>query len=294
MSRNNHFSPILANKPWRFGGNLIHYYRDKFSNRITVDPEKGYSAWGRRKGLWSDYTEDNLANNLENGAAPVYRKILQGRDLSSEERQVWAQFVLSQIVRTPSFMRYEKFVRSRSSSFLMPANDRVGCKDCGDLFWVTQRKWRLCVCVDDGFFIRSDNPVLVTGFVERPSTAMYYPLSPTVMWVAESMPDGWAADWKKGHYGSFSRCVVPRAAATMVNFYLVRSAANEFVVHPENQESWLEGMADDVLGNYPQPPFSLHSVQGCEEDEAFESIRSLMSDCDGVEYPKWHLDELEV
>ena len=51
-------------------------------------------------------------------------------------------------------------------------------------------------------------------------------------------------------------------------------------------------MYKDVLGIYPQPPFSLHILDNNAEN-AFESIREIMSVTDNVKYPKWQPMELE-
>jgi hypothetical protein len=52
-------------------------------------------------------------------------------------------------------------------------------------------------------------------------------------------------------------------------------------------------MFTDALGVYPQPPFLLHTLEGHDEEEAFESIRILMSGIDRTQYPSWLPCELE-
>jgi len=292
MTRKNHFSPKLANKAWRLGKNYTHYYRDEHSGAIKTEP-KGWQAWGQRTGLWSDEVEDNLANELENGVAAIYRKIVACNDITAGERQKWAQFILSQAVRTPTFMRYEKFAAEKIPGSVIPEHDRIGCEECGDLYWLTQRNWFLVVCEEDGLFVRSDNPVLMTGFADRSKTVVFYPLAPRILWMAYSMPDGWAADWRKGHAGNFSGYVVPKAASSIINFHFIKAAQNEIIVHPDHDADYLTRMAEDVLGRYPQPPFSLHILDGCNESDAFESVRLIMSACDRVVYPVWSPSDLE-
>jgi hypothetical protein len=52
-------------------------------------------------------------------------------------------------------------------------------------------------------------------------------------------------------------------------------------------------MYKDILGTYPQPPFSLHTLNDQNTEAAFESIREIMSITDGLEYPCWQPMELE-
>lgn len=52
-------------------------------------------------------------------------------------------------------------------------------------------------------------------------------------------------------------------------------------------------MYGDILSLYPQPPFSLHVLDDNDPENAFESIRKIMSNTDGFEYPNWQLDEIE-
>ena len=79
----------------------------------------------------------------------------------------------------------------------------------------------------------------------------------------------------------------------MINFYLARSASETLILSPDHDGDIAEVMFRDVLGIYPQPPFSLHALHNLdEEEEMYKSIRLLMSAVDGVEYPAWLLKDL--
>ena len=64
-------------------------------------------------------------------------------------------------------------------------------------------------------------------------------------------------------------------------------------MRPSEDGTVAETMFGDVLGDYPQPPFLLHAPNAGETQDAFESIRAIMSAVDGVEYPSWTPFELE-
>lgn len=79
----------------------------------------------------------------------------------------------------------------------------------------------------------------------------------------------------------------------MINFYLARSSDASLILTPGQDQNLADEMFGEVLGHYPQPPFSLHRLDGNDEDEAYESIRVLMSAVDCRPYPPWRPIEIE-
>jgi hypothetical protein len=286
-----HFSPVFANRPWDEGGEYICYSRNPYRQRVERSP-KGPRQWGRKRGLYKWKVETALNQDLETDASKVYSEILKAHDLSDEQRVTWAQFLLSQFVRTPGFLRYELAARKIFGIDTEPEHDRVGCKDCGDLACIATRDWCLLLADKDDYFIRSDNPVLLTGFIERSETCLLYPLSPKLCFVACSMPDSWSFLGGSRVPEFFVR-ELPRGAAFMVNFHLAKTANESVILRPSSDGKLAEAMFTDVLGVYPQPPFLLHTLEGHNEAEAFESIRILMSGVDRHQYPSWLPCELE-
>ena len=238
--------------------------------------------------------ENALDKELENYAAPVYEKLCGLQQLALSERTVWAQFLMSQIVRTPTYLRYELAARSLSGITAQPSNDRVGCRDCLDLQYVTSRDWCLLQSHPDDSFVLSDNPVLLSGFIERAETCLYYPISPRVCFVALSFPK--AFDRKYSTTYELSPILgrqLSKGDTWAINFHVARAADESLVLGPDCQAAFAAAMFGEILGTYPQPPFALHSPQADSFAEAFESIRSLMSVVDGRDYPRWHPFELE-
>ncbi len=284
-----HYSPKFANKAWADNDEYTSYFCCSYSGEVKKS-SKGWKQWGRKRGLYSWSVEKSLDQDLEAAAGPVYEKIVGYNELSENDRFVWSQFLLSQLVRTPTYLKYERKARELFGITDKPIHCRVGCKDCLDLNFVANRDWCLLLAHDDDFFVRSDNPILQTGFIELPDTCLFYPLKPNLCFVACSMPKDWNA-----FIGTPNRTCgyqLAKGDAHLVNFYLARSAEESLIISPKHDGVIAERMYGDILGRYPQPPFSLHVLGDCDPEDARERIRSIMSYTDDFEYPKWQLNEL--
>lgn len=288
-----HYAPVFANKPWADNGGYMSYYRP--AGKTVKKTPQGVRQWGRHRGLYRRSVETALNEALETDAARIYKRLCQLEELDLSGRITWSQFLLSQAVRTPTFIRYETAMRRFYGVTTAPPEDRVGCRDCGDLACVTSRRWLFLLAHEDDFFIRSDNPVLLSGFVERRQTCLVYPLTPGLCFVATAMPEGWRCEHPPPDTTPESRvCMLAKGGAWWVNFYLVRSARKTIIVPPGLDGDVADTMFGDVLGLYPQPPFPLHSPGPAEMEDAFESIRLIMSSVDGMPYPQWLPFELET
>ena len=83
-----------------------------------------------------------------------------------------------------------------------------------------------------------------------------------------------------------------KGEAHVINFHLARAAQDSLILSPFH-DGELAAMFSEVLGVYPQPPFPLHSPSRDELKVAFDSIRSLMSTVDHINYSSWLPFELE-
>ncbi len=285
-----HYSPKFANKAWADNDGYISYFNCNYSGEIKKSP-KGWKQWGRKRGLYTWPVEKSLDKNLENSASTIYEKIIHYNELVEKERFIWSQFLLSQLIRTPTYMKYENKARELFGITEEPKHCRVGCKDCLDLNFIAHRDWYLLIAHEDDYFVRSDNPILQTGFIELPDTCLFYPLTPKLCFVACSMPSDWNAftNRPKDTFGH----QLAKGSAHLYNFYLAKSAGESLIISPKHDGSVAETMYSEVLGAYPQPPFSLHMLDGYGSKNAFESIRKIMSYTDGIEYPNWQAKELE-
>lgn len=286
-----HYSPRFANKPWAKNSAYVYYGNCPYTNKIKKSL-KGHNQWGRLYGLYSWSIEKSLSEKLENTASIIYNKIIKSEQLSLKERQIWSQFLLSQLVRTPTYIKYEKKALEVTEVIEQATFPYVGCPDCSDLKFLSNRDWCLLVAHEDDFFIRTDNPVLQTGFIELPETCLFYPLTPKLCFVACQMPSDWlcVGDSVPNKIFSFN---LLKGDAWLINFYLARSAENSLIICSENDGMISNIMFNDVLGAYPQPPFSLHCANSADTKDFFESIRQIMMITDNVNYPKWETDELK-
>lgn len=289
--KDNHFSPVLANKWWVDSNNhYICYYRDERAGRIRSKPQ-GKKQWGRERKLWPKEVELALNKELETPVGRIYSDLISGKAPEGRDRSKWAQFILSQAARTPTFMRYERVARDLTGSEHVPAEDRVGCEDCLDLVYVTGKDWAVLLAHEDDFFVRTDNPIMMTGFLARPETAIFYPLTPRLCFVACPKPPGWLAA-PKGEDPIMGTKLL-KGGAHMINFYAAKHCWDSLVFHPDHDGNVSQAMFTEVLGVYPQAPFLLHQPTVSEDGSAFESIRRIQSTADGTEYPGWDSADLE-
>jgi len=285
-----HYSPVFSNQPWADNDGYISYYKSPYKNNI-IKSTKGRKQWGRQRGLYTWAVENALNIELENEAAILYNKILKFDELTSEERFIWSQFILSQLIRTPTFIHYENYITSKFNITELPTHDRVGCKECLDLKLIANRDWCLLIAHEDDYFVRTDNPILQTGFIERPESCLFYPLTPRVCFVACSMTKN--SKTFKHQANETIGYVLSKGAAHQINFYLAKSAKESLIISPKHDGLIADTMFLDILGIYPQPPFSLHSPTKIEFDDAFKSIQSIMSNADLKQYCPWEVSEIE-
>lgn len=284
-----HYSPKFANKVWADSEGYTSYFKCSYSGDVKKS-SKGWKQWGRKRGLYSWPVERSLDQDLETIAGPIYEKILSFNELTENERIIWSQFILSQLVRTPTFIKYEKKAQEIFGITEELKHCRVGCKECLDLNFVANRDWCLLLAHEDDFFVRSDNPILQTGFIELPESCLFYPLTPKLCFVACSMSEIWdPLSYKPNKTSGYQ---LSKGGAHMFNFYLAKSAGESLIISPKDDGIIAEKMYGDVLGIYPQPPFSLHILDGIAPEIAFESIRQIMSYTDECEYPNWKPEEL--
>ncbi|GAF87395.1 unnamed protein product, partial [marine sediment metagenome] len=84
-----------------------------------------------------------------------------------------------------------------------------------------------------------------------------------------------------------------KGGAHFINFHFARAAGESLIISPEHDGLIAETMFLEMLGEYPQPPFSLHTSSVDEINDAYKSIQRIMSETDGIDYPAWLPFELE-
>src|SRR5262249_53379475 len=127
-----------------------------------------------------------------------YTKLLNIIPLSEKERRCWIAFLITQMLRTPSFMlkllpRLKGFIESRQIAFstitgsLRQAYETLFTNN--DVFaefyrLITASQWELWGAPANGQFIRSDEPILIYGSAEHGSWQLIYPMTPGRCFVA--------------------------------------------------------------------------------------------------------------
>lgn len=284
-----HYVPKFSNKYWADEANFMSYFFCDFTSMVKKSSQ-GKKQWGRKKGLYTWDVENALDKSLETKVAPIYEKLVSCSELTTDERLLWSQFLLSQLVRTPSYMEYEKTGAELAGIRHSPKHDRVGCLDCLDLHFVANRNWLLLITHEEDYLVRTDNPVFQSGFIELSESYLIYPLTPRLCFVATPMNKNWNPFLKNTN--PTMGFEMPKGWAHMINFYLARGASRSLILSPKHDGNIAEHMFSQVLGVYTQPPFSLHITEIGRVDEAYESIRRIMSSCDGIEYPEWVVEKL--
>jgi len=284
-----HYVPKFSNKYWADESDFMSYFRCEYSYNVKKE-YKGKKSWGRKRGLYTWSVENSLDKDLETKVAPIYKKLVSYTELTKDERFLWAQFILSQLVRTPSYIEYEKTAVELTGVKQKPVCDRVGCQDCLDLNFVANRDWLLLKVHEDDYLVRTDNPVLQTGFIELNDSYLVYPLTPTLCFVAVSMDEKW--DPFVDNMNPTMCYKMTKGWGHMINFYLAKTASRSLILSPESDGKISETMFADILCAYTQPPFSLHITTPNNANSAYTSIRKIMSICDGYEYPEWDVEKL--
>lgn len=289
----NHFSPVFANKHWtnkEEGWQYKYYYYCKNRKQvIDAHKDKGKTAWGYEKNLYSQSLEDSLDVELENESAVLYDKLLNNIQLSTEERMKWGQFIITQSVRTPSFFKYRDYLEQLNNGDYSYKETIVGCPECVENKYISMRNWVLLHAHEDDYFIRTDNPVYMTGFIENPRTTIIYPLSPKVCFIACSfmnhiiLPKGIQLPSPKQ-----DSLKLEKGDAHSINFELLKSANNSIIVSKQTNNEIISRMTLEMLGTFPQVPFMVSRADNdISEGKEMEWILKVMSLVDRVEYPSY-------
>lgn len=287
----NHFSPILANKRWTDEGSDWQFKKYYFcENRGMVVESKrdiGKSGWGYEFDLYPRELEERLGKELENQAEILYEKLINNVILNADERIKWGQYIVTQSVRTPSFFRYRDYVENAVGGDFSYKNTIIGCEGCEENKYVACKNWLILEAHEDDFFVRTDNPVYMTGFLQSATTTIFYPLSPKKCFVACSMLETiWVLKGEKIPFPKQEVLKLEKGDTYAINLELIKSADKSVILAKPNNNRLINTMNLEVLGAYPQIPFLISSFSN-ELDSHFkkEKLILLMSEVDGVKYP---------
>jgi hypothetical protein len=254
---------------------------------VEQNREVGYRGWGYEHNLYPQELEDQLDKDLENEAEILYEKLMNNVILTADERMKWGQFIVTQAVRTPTFLRYRDHIEKEVKGNFSYKRSIVGCPACYDNKYIACRNWMILEAHDDDFFVRTDNPVYMTGFLGVPTTSIYYPLSPKKCFVACSTPEYYF--WPKGEEPPMplqQTLNLEKGDTYHINFELIKSADKSVILATEDNNNVIKQLTLDTLGSYPQIPFCILEAENeYESNEKLDEIISIMSSVDKQEYP---------
>lgn len=287
----NHFSPVFANKRWTDASYGNRYKRFYFCDQrqmvVEASRDIGKTGWGYEHDLYSTVLENRMDAELETFVEPIYEKLICAEILSTEERMRWGQFIITQACRTPSFFKYRDYVEDLTGGNYRYKDTVIGCIGCPENKNIACRNWVVLQAHEDDFFVRTDNPVFMNGFIEMPNTTVFYPLSPKHCFVACSTLE--YIPVLKGERPPFPKqdtLQLEKGDAYTINFELIKSANREAIMAIPNYNSAISTMHLEILGTYPQIPYLMsqarNPMQAIEESDRLIEIMSIV---DKVEYP---------
>ncbi|MBQ4891255.1 DUF4238 domain-containing protein [Shewanella sp. MMG014] len=299
QTKKNHFSPVFANQHWTNEENGWHYkyYYYCPHRKCVVDShkDKGKTAWGYEFNLYSQELEDKLDTEIENNTAQIYDKLSNEETLNNDERMKWGQFIITQSMRTPSFFKYREELEKSSDVDNSFKEDIIGCQWCEDNKYIASRNWIILEAAEGDFFVRTDNPVYMTGFLHNPNTTIFYPLSPKKCFVACSFIEiQLALIGSKLPFPKQEVLKLEKGNAYKINFDLIKSASTSLIVAKNDNNNVISKMNLELLGAFPQIPYMLSSAENdYAESIKVEQLIQLMSCTDGIEYPEYRDYELK-
>jgi hypothetical protein len=259
-TKKNHYSPRFANRPWaNQNGLMIKYTRSPTGQLIRH--RTGPVEWGQEEGLYPQELEDALAN-LERIVAPIYRCFLTKQPLDLRQRLLWSHWLFCQYSRTPAFIvDFAKLEEDILAQFPNPPqwaaeiNTEEKLKSALDTIsstttskklvpFLAVRDWVVCEAAVDSCFLRTDDPVVITGSLVREKTQILYPLSPRQCFVATVLgkfpPSAFLGSYQLSHGESLQ----------IFNLTISR-AEREVVVHPDDET---ENLRTTLQGAFCIPP----------------------------------------
>lgn len=285
----NHYVPVFTSKYWKDKDNewcFKYYCKLSHNNKVVNKIKKGERSWGNQKNFYSQALENRLDVELENPVGPIYTKLIEEELLTWNERLKWAQFLITQSVRTPSFFKYRDEVETYINGDFSYRESILGCIDCDINKLVAERNWWILKAHEEDYFIRTDNPIYLTGCIENPDTTIFYPLTPNLCFVMCSLIPLQmllrAAEKLDPQQKYFQ---LEKGDAHAINFELLKSASSSVILRVNHNSEMFNYMACSVMCVYPQIPYLMMSATDeISQHKVDEELTSIMSRLDGIDY----------
>ncbi len=282
----NHYVPSFTNLAWKDRGKNWQFKTYSKKNGQIIEHKKnsiGRRSWGSKDSFYSQNLENLFRDEIETPCLDLYKKLINQEILTYPERVKWSQFIVTQAVRTPSFFNYRKKAGELQNDDFNFNESIVGCIHCEENKLIADRNWIILKVHEDDHFIRTDNPVYMTGFLENDTTTIFYPLTPNLCFVACSQI---FLQKLMGLQPKQDYLQLEKGVAYAINFELLKSAHETVILRVENNSELSKYMIKSTLGIFPQIPyFMMTANNGIAEYEATKQLTHLMCITDGIEYP---------
>lgn len=282
----NHYVPSFTNLAWKDQSKDWSFKTYSKKNGQIIEHKKislGKKSWGFKYYFYPQNLENLFRDEIETPCIDLYQKLINQSVITYAERIKWSQFLITQVVRTPSFLKYRKKVAELQNDDFNFDESIVGCVHCGENKLIADRNWVILKAHEEDYFIRTDNPVYMTGFLENDTTTTFYPLTPNLCFVACSV----IASQKLMSLPPQQKYLqLEKGDTYAINFELLKSAYETVIVRNEHNSEFSSYMIKSVLGVFPQIPYFMMSANnGIEEYKATQELTNLMSITDEKEYP---------
>lgn len=199
VTTDNHYIPGFTNRPWAdVHGKIMVYSRGLDGNVLAIS--RGYLSWGKASFLYSQDLENQLSA-IESDASRPHEKLLSGRPFSGTDERDWITFLTCQYFRTPRFIlsivnrlthkivdnewHFPNFPITprnlRRAYETLFRNDEVYTSYFRAIF---RKAWWVVTPAPGEFFLKPDEPVLLSGNLKDFKGSLVFPLSPTKCFVA--------------------------------------------------------------------------------------------------------------
>lgn len=284
-TRKNHYVPVFTNLAWKDRAKDWNFktYSKKNSQIVEHRNSVGKRKWGFKDSFYSQELETLFRDEIENPSTNIYKKLINQEILTYAERIKWSQFLITQSIRTPSFFNYRKKAGEFNNEHFYFDESIIGCIHCEENKLIADRNWVILKAHEEDYFIRTDNPVYMTGFLENDITTLFYPLTPNLCFVACSKI---ILQQLMGFQPKQEYIQLEKGDAYAINFELLKSAYETVILRVDNNSESSKYMIKSVLGTFPQIPyFMMNANNKISEYQATQQLTHLMSITDEREYP---------
>jgi hypothetical protein len=196
ITKKQHYSPDFTNRYWVNSKGEIRVFSRNIDGTVT-SRLKSCSKWGFEYYIYPERLEQYFSR-IESDAKVSYDKLLKTIPLTPLERQRWVTFLIVQSVRTPAFILkltagLKKLIETSQMEYPTSPESLVRAYETlfqNDKFYATtyqliaSKAWLMARAAPGSFFIKPDEPAVISGSESKETWSLVFPLSPTKCFLA--------------------------------------------------------------------------------------------------------------